>query len=89
MRYLLDTNILAEPNKPQPNQKGLDRLLTYDEHMTQRSPIFFVHEAWHAAWCWENFLPYFANRGYAAYAVSLRGHGTSEGHSIFGNLYYN
>ncbi|MBC7517162.1 MAG: alpha/beta hydrolase [Alkalinema sp. FL-bin-369] len=57
--------------------------------MTQRSPIFFVHGAWHAAWCRENFLPYFANHGYAAYAVSLRGHGTSEGRSTFGNLYYN
>jgi pimeloyl-ACP methyl ester carboxylesterase len=38
-----------------------------------------VHGAWHAAWCWENFLPYFADQGYAVYAVSLRGHGASEG----------
>jgi pimeloyl-ACP methyl ester carboxylesterase len=51
------------------------------------TPILFVHGAWHAAWCWENFLPYFADdlrsvvdhRGYAAYAVSLRGHGASAG----------
>ena len=49
-------------------------------HLPERkSPILFVHGAWHAAWCWENFLPYFADRGYAAYAVSLRGHGASEG----------
>ena len=47
--------------------------------MERKSPILFVHGAWHAAWCWENFLPYFADRGYAAYAVSLRGHGASEG----------
>jgi pimeloyl-ACP methyl ester carboxylesterase len=46
---------------------------------THQSPILFVHGAWHAAWCWENFLPYFADRGYAAYAVSLRGHGASAG----------
>jgi pimeloyl-ACP methyl ester carboxylesterase len=49
------------------------------KHVTQPSPILFVHGAWHAAWCWENFLPYFADRGYAAYAVSLRGHGASAG----------
>jgi len=41
-------------------------------------PILFVHGAWHGAWCWEkHFLPYFASMGFAAYAVSLRGHGNS------------
>lgn len=43
-------------------------------------PILCVHGAWHAAWCWEkHFLPYFAEKGYAAYALSLRGHGMSDG----------
>ncbi|MBV8440770.1 MAG: alpha/beta fold hydrolase [Hyphomicrobiales bacterium] len=43
-------------------------------------PILFVHGAWHAAWCWdEHFLDYFAAHGYAAYALSLRGHGDSDG----------
>lgn len=42
------------------------------------TPLLFVHGAWHAAWCWEeNFLPFFADKGYAAHAVSLRGHGRS------------
>lgn len=49
------------------------------EHADRPNPILFVHGAWHAAWCWENFLPYFAQHGYAAYAVSVRGHGASEG----------
>lgn len=41
-------------------------------------PLLFVHGAWHAAWCWdEHFLGYFADRGYRAVALSLRGHGTS------------
>lgn len=41
-------------------------------------PLLFVHGAWHAAWCWdENFLGWFAERGYRAQAVSLRGHGAS------------
>lgn len=47
---------------------------------TQATPLLFVHGAWHAAWCWdEYFLPYFAEHGYAVYAVSLRGHGGSPG----------
>ncbi len=46
-------------------------------HLT---PLLFVHGAWHGAWCWdEYFLPYFADKGYLARAVSLRGHGKSEG----------
>lgn len=41
-------------------------------------PLLFIHGAWHGAWCWEPyFLPYFAANGFAAHAVSLRGHGNS------------
>jgi pimeloyl-ACP methyl ester carboxylesterase len=48
-----------------------------DAHST---PILFVHGMWHAAWCWsENFLPYFAKHGYKSHAMSLRGHGVSDG----------
>lgn len=44
------------------------------------TPVLFVHGMWHAAWCWaDHFLPYFARHGYASCALSLRGHGTSEG----------
>jgi pimeloyl-ACP methyl ester carboxylesterase len=44
------------------------------------TPLLFVHGAWHAAWCWDvHFLDYFAQHGFAAHAVSLRGHGNSEG----------
>ena len=39
-----------------------------------------VHGAMHGAWCWDvHFLNYFAQHGYAAHAVNLRGHGNSEG----------
>jgi pimeloyl-ACP methyl ester carboxylesterase len=42
------------------------------------APLLFVHGAWHAAWCWdENFLSFFADKGYRALALSLRGHGGS------------
>lgn len=44
------------------------------------TPLLFVHGAWHGAWCWdEYFLPYFADKGYAAHALSLRGHAGSPG----------
>lgn len=47
---------------------------------TYPTPLLFVHGAWHGAWCWvEHFLDYFAQRGFAVHAVSLRGHGASEG----------
>jgi pimeloyl-ACP methyl ester carboxylesterase len=41
-------------------------------------PLLFVHGVWHAAWCWdENFLSFFADKGYRAVALSFRGHGES------------
>jgi pimeloyl-ACP methyl ester carboxylesterase len=48
------------------------------------APILFVHGMWHGAWCWEEyFMPYFAQRGYTVHALSLRGHGASEGNKRF------
>lgn len=44
-------------------------------------PLLFVHGAFCGAWIWaEHFLPWFAEHGWDARAVSLRGHGGSEGH---------
>ncbi|MBX0330238.1 alpha/beta fold hydrolase [Oscillochloris sp. ZM17-4] len=43
------------------------------------TPLLFVHGAWHAAWCWERFMPYFAGLGYECHALSMRGHGGSGG----------
>jgi pimeloyl-ACP methyl ester carboxylesterase len=41
-------------------------------------PLLFIHGAWHGAWCWdEHFLDFFAEHGYRAVALSLRGHGDS------------
>ena len=43
-------------------------------------PLLFIHPIGHAAWYWqENFLPYFAAQGFHCCAMSLRGHGESEG----------
>lgn len=42
--------------------------------------MLMVHGAYTSAWCWsETFMPYFRDRGYEVYALSLRGHGASEG----------
>jgi pimeloyl-ACP methyl ester carboxylesterase len=50
------------------------------ESHAKSTPILFVHGMWHGAWCWkEHFLPYFAQHGYASYALNLRGHDGSEG----------
>lgn len=44
------------------------------------TPLLFIHGAYAGAWCWqEHFLDYFADAGFDAYAVSLRGHGGSQG----------
>jgi alpha-beta hydrolase superfamily lysophospholipase len=43
-------------------------------------PILFVHGMAHAAWCWEwKFVPFFTEKGYDCYTISMRGHGMSEG----------
>jgi hypothetical protein len=45
---------------------------------TDARPLLFIHGAWHGAWCWDEYmLPYVAEQGIPAYAVSLRGHGAS------------
>ncbi|MEM7413082.1 MAG: alpha/beta fold hydrolase [Myxococcota bacterium] len=46
-----------------------------------RPALLFVHGGFHGAWCWdEHYLGFFAERGWAAHALSLRGHGKSDGH---------
>ncbi len=47
-------------------------------------PLLFVHGLGHGAWCWEQWLPAVADRGFRAYALSLRGHGGSGGHNDLG-----
>lgn len=58
----------------------LELISQQPENAEHDTPLLFVHGAWHGAWCWENFLPYFAKHGYEAHALSLRGHGQSGGH---------
>jgi pimeloyl-ACP methyl ester carboxylesterase len=46
----------------------------------RKTPLLFVHGAYSSAAIWEPFfLPFFAEHGFAVHALSLRGHGGSEG----------
>ncbi|MEQ5872255.1 alpha/beta fold hydrolase [Sagittula sp. NFXS13] len=46
----------------------------------RRADLLFVHGAWSSSWYWESFfLPWFAERGFRCRALSLQGHGGSEG----------
>jgi pimeloyl-ACP methyl ester carboxylesterase len=48
------------------------------------APLLFVHEGYHAAWCWDvHFLNYFADKGFRAVAVSLRGMAKEVGLSLW------
>ena len=58
----------------------LEIISRYPPDGARSTPLLFVHGALHGAWCWEaHFLHYFAQHGFAAHAVNLRGHGNSEG----------
>ena len=58
----------------------LELIAAGQETATRPTPVVFVHGAWHGAWCWqEKFMPFFAQAGFAVTALSLRGHGGSEG----------
>ena len=45
-----------------------------------RPPLLFVHGSYCSAQIWmRHFMPYFSENGYGCHALSLRGHGASEG----------
>jgi pimeloyl-ACP methyl ester carboxylesterase len=48
------------------------------EKVTYPAPLLFVHGSSGGSWIWENFLNYFAFRGWSCYALNLRGHHLSE-----------
>lgn len=59
---------------------ALEVIARRPEGRARPTPLLFVHGAFAGAWVWEkHFLPYFARHGYASHALSLRGHGGSDG----------
>ncbi len=72
--------IIPRPEMNKPRFDDLEVLARVPQGPARKTPLLFVHGAYTAAWCWdEHFLSYFADAGYAAYAVSLSGHGKSRG----------
>jgi pimeloyl-ACP methyl ester carboxylesterase len=63
--------------------EGLELITRRAPEPTRATPLLFIHGAFAGAWCWdEHFLPWFAERGYTAHALSLRGHGASDGREV-------
>ena len=47
--------------------------------MTYHHPLLFIHGAAGGAWYFSHFQDYFKEKGYVTLALSLRGHGQSDG----------
>lgn len=57
-------------------------LISRGEGRPGRPSLLFIPGAFHDARCWDHhFLPWFAERGWAAHGLSLRGHGGSSGNA--------
>ncbi len=54
----------------------IPKIKTYDKI------LLFIHGAQAGAWTFEYFLDYFESKGFECYALSLRGHGKSEGYEM-------
>ena len=63
-----------------PSYRHLEVISKGESRDPRTPPLLFVHGAWHAAWCWDRgFLDRLAGQGFEVHAVSLRGHGESDG----------
>lgn len=61
------------------NGRGLEVISRTPARGNGKPSLLFVHGAFAGAWCWdEHFLPWFAERGYQAHALSLSGHNASR-----------
>ena len=59
---------------------GLEVFSCLPSRKSGKPTLLFVHGAFAGGWMWtETFMPFLAKAGYPCYAVSLRGHGGSEG----------
>jgi pimeloyl-ACP methyl ester carboxylesterase len=67
----------AFPSRPVTHREVISAV---PDEPTGRPPLLMVHGVAHGAWCYgENWVPAAAEAGWPAYAVSLRGHGSSGG----------
>ncbi len=60
---------------------GIEVFSCHPARNSGRPPLLFVHGAFAGGWMWtDTFMPYLAQAGYPCHALSLRGHGGSDGH---------
>lgn len=64
------------------NKMKLELITIEPKGRPRAFPVLFIHGIYHGAWCWEKFMPYFSEHGYRCHAMSLRGHGGSEGGAV-------
>jgi pimeloyl-ACP methyl ester carboxylesterase len=67
----------AQPGFSGDRMDAIEHIVRHPRERKFATPLFLQHGAWHGAWCWENWLAYFAERGYETHAISLPGHGQS------------
>jgi pimeloyl-ACP methyl ester carboxylesterase len=48
------------------------------ERRSRRRPLYLIHGELGGSWLWERYLRYFAQRGWEAHAINLRGHFWSD-----------
>lgn len=60
----------------------LEHLVAHPAERRYGSPLLLLHDAWHAAWCWEEAMVDLAARGFEVHAISFRSHGASDGPPI-------
>lgn len=70
MKYYLEILPIHETNENKKKRQIVEN---------PKGAIVLVHGICHGAWCWDNFINYFADHRYQCYAISLPGHGGSEG----------
>lgn len=86
-RAAIVRKILARAHAPSRRMLPLEPRLEVRSRLpatpSAKPPLLFVHGGYCDAWCWDPyFLPWFAKRGHAAHALSLRGHGDSAGRDL-------
>lgn len=61
--------------------KGIEVFSCLPDVPNDRPPLLFVHGAFAGGWMWaDTFMPFLTAAGYRCHALSLRGHGGSDGH---------
>lgn len=68
----------------QPHSPYALELLRQPNELVDAQPVLFLHGIFVGAWCWQHYLPDFAQNNWDAWALSFRGHGNSHRHGMFG-----